>query len=128
MDALKAVLVARGKIVMDRADFEAIQNELVEKCVEYERLSKQSWMLANCDEAFNANTLDRVDTLTLDQIQFLWGAYQDTRNIGAQGVAYNEEDRGSVSDVKEDVRQLIFGTRRSGKWRNDLKSVRDIKL
>ena len=114
---------------MDRADFEAIQNELAVKRAEYERISKQLWMLSNCDETFNENTLNKLDTLTMDQIRFLWGAYQDmSHNIGTQGVAYNEDNRGTVNNVKEDVRQLIFGTRRSGKWRNDLKSVRDIKL
>ena len=102
--AMEEYLVANGKIVMDRADFDAIQSELSEKSAEYERISKQFWMLSNCDESFIENTLDKIDTLTLDQIQFLWGVYQDmSRNNGAQGIAYNEEDSTSVFDmVKEE--------------------------
>jgi len=114
--------------VMDRANFEAIQNELVEKRAQYERISKQLWLLTNCDEAFYENTLGKMDRLSLDQIQFLWGAYQDmSRNIGLQGVVADDSQVASFGTAKEDVREIIFHTRRDGKLKG-LRSIRDVKI
>ena len=125
---MQEVLVAHGKVVLDRANFEAIQNELAEKRAEYERISKQLWMLTNCDEAFIENTVDKVDTLTLDQIQFLWGVYQDmSRNIGLQGVVADESQVSSFGTAKEDIREVIFHTRRDGKLKG-LRSIKEVKI
>jgi hypothetical protein len=116
MEALMAVLVARGKIVMDHADFEAIQNELAEKRTDYEKISKRLWMLSNCDETFNDNTLDNVDSLSLNQIQFLWEAYNDLRmrSDGARGFVTDEKAYHAHDSKKEAVRELIFGVHRDG--------------
>jgi hypothetical protein len=123
---MERALVNQGKIVMDRADFESIQNELGDKRAMNDYLSKQLWMLSNCDETFNENTLDKVDSLTLDQIQFLWGVYQDmSRNIGPQGVVIDDSRISSFEIAKEDVREVIFHTRRDGKLKG-LRSIKDI--
>ncbi len=111
-----------------RDNFDAIQNELEDTRAENESLSKQLWMLSNCDETFNENTLDKINSLNLDQIQFLWSVYKGlTHNLGAQGVVSDEEDRGTENEAKEDVREVIFGVRRDGKLKG-LRSIREINL
>ena len=66
--------------------------------------------------------------LTLGQIQFLWGAYQDiSRNVGAQGVVANDSQVTSFGTAKEDIRKVIFHTRRDGKLKG-LRSIKDVKI
>ncbi len=128
--AMEELIVAKGKMVVDRADFEAIQYELAEKRAEYERISKQLWMLSTCDETFNANTIDKIGSLSLDQIQFLWEAYRDlqTRTEGSRGIAYDEKDQPSMANAREDIRELIFGQRRDKVKLGKVKDIRDIKI
>jgi len=84
--------------------------------------------LTNCDETFVENTMDRLDSLSIDQIQFLWGVYRDmSRNIGAQGVVADDSQVASFGTAKEDVREIIFHTRRDGKLKG-LRSIRDVKI
>jgi hypothetical protein len=96
---------------------------------DYSRMKKMLYLYSNCEEPFIENISTRIDDLNLEQLEFLWGTYKDmTRNIGAIGIAYNEEETSSYESTKEDVRQIIFGTRRDGKWNKFLKSIRDIKI
>jgi len=82
------------------------------------------------DETFIENTMSKIDSLPLDQIKFLWEAYKDLqmKTEGAQGVVFDEKDFPSIDSAREDIRQLIFHRRKSGKWRDDLKSLENIKI
>ena len=130
IDLMSEVLVAHGKVVLNREDYESIQRELQEKRAEYEKISKQLWMLSNCDETFNENTMDKVDTLSLDQIQFLWTTYKDlmTRSEGARGVVADERALNTIDSRKEAVRELIFGVRRDSAPIGKIRNLNDIQL
>ena len=55
-------------------------------------------------------------------------AHEDmSRNIGAQGVVTDDSRMSSFGTAKEDIREVIFHTRRDGKLKG-LRSIRDVKI
>ena len=91
-------------------------------------MKKKLWLYSNCNDQFIEATISKIDRLDEDQLEFLWKMYSDmSSNLEAQGVVAGEDQVSSFDSSKEDVREIIFHTRRDGPLRG-LRSIKDVKI
>ena len=127
---MQEVLVSNERVVLSKENYDKITNQLSTIKAEYSRTKKMLYLYSNCSEQFIEEIISRVDDLNIAQLEFLWSTYEGMlNNFEMQGFACDEEATvSSLDSAREDVRQLIFHTRRDGKWNTQLKSIKDIKL
>ncbi len=92
------------------------------------RLTKMLWLFSNCNDHFISETIPKVDSLNLESIKYLWNLYETmSRSLESQGVVADDSQVSSFGSAKEDIREIIFHTRRDGKLKG-LRSIQDVKI